>query len=352
MKMLGTPRTLTAAAAAAACAALAALPATASAEATPIGGGSTTLALNDGAAEALQCLEVSVAPVRPASASDEGVSFPITGGRLDGAKGVLRHSGGLRFKKGGARIALTDFTTTLKKKKSVLSAKVNRKARVTAFSLDLRDAEVDDSGIGPVISGVGLVLNRKGAAALNATFDTDAFSAGLDVGTLTVSATPRAIRLVGGQTDLMVDEDAASALASEGISPGLEEGTVANEDGSLGFPITGGRVNAKTLGGRIAHDGGISLTKGETVVRLTDFVIDTRRATLSATVDGGSQKVAILALDLDSPDVTIEGKQVTVAGVTATLTKAAADALNAAFETEAFTEGLTLGVATVRGEAA
>ncbi|CAA9515213.1 MAG: hypothetical protein AVDCRST_MAG13-3030, partial [uncultured Solirubrobacteraceae bacterium] len=43
---------------------------------------------------------------------------------------------------------------------------------------------------------------------------------------------------------------------------------------------------------------------------------------------------------------------VTVANVPARLTKAAADALNAAFGVTAFSEGLQLGVATIRGELA
>ena len=42
----------------------------------------------------------------------------------------------------------------------------------------------------------------------------------------------------------------------------------------------------------------------------------------------------------------------TVGPVTAKLTKAAADALNQAFGTTAFAEGLTIGIATVAAEAA
>ena len=337
---------------AAALAAVALAPSPAAAAPVAIGGGTTTLAIDDGAVDALDGLGISVAPVKPAKAGADGIAFPITGGALEGARGVLRHSGGLVLRKGQTKVALTDYVATLRKKQSRLTAKVNRKARLQAFTLDLSDAEIDSSGIGPVVSGVGLELSRKGAKALNATFDTSAFARGLRIGVLTVAATPRFIRLVGGQTDLELDEGAAAALQSEGITLTPAEGTLVNGDGTLGFPITGGRVNAGTLAGRIGHDGGITLTEGDTSVSLTDFVIDTRKATLSARVNGGDDRVAILALDLASPDVTIDGKDVTVAGVTATLMKAAADALNAAFSTSAFSEGLTIGEATVRGEAA
>ena len=62
--------------------------------------------------------------------------------------------------------------------------------------------------------------------------------------------------------------------------------------------------------------------------------------------------MAIAKLDLADPRVTISGRNVTVAEVGVSLTKAAADTLNQAFATTAFTEGLKLGSATVKGRAA
>ncbi len=46
----------------------------------------------------------------------------------------------------------------------------------------------------------------------------------------------------------------------------------------------------------------------------------------------------------------VEGDTIVVGNVVAKLTAGAAAALNQAFSTNAFTEGLTLGTATVRGE--
>jgi hypothetical protein len=64
------------------------------------------------------------------------------------------------------------------------------------------------------------------------------------------------------------------------------------------FPITGGNVTVYAPGtanpyvqGRIEHDGsGLSLTKGDTEVRLTDVVVDPGNpATLSGKVSAGGQ---------------------------------------------------------------
>ena len=66
----------------------------------------------------------------------------------------------------------------------------------------------------------------------------------------------------------------------------------------------------------------------------------------------GDARVSILDLDLSDAEITAKGRKLTIAGVKATLTKAAADALNAAFGTDAFEEGLEIGTATVSGRAA
>ena len=62
--------------------------------------------------------------------------------------------------------------------------------------------------------------------------------------------------------------------------------------------------------------------------------------------------MSILDLDLSDAEISKSGRRLTIAGVKATLTKTAADALNAAFGTQAFTEGLEIGTATVSGRAA
>ena len=97
------------------------------------------------------------------------------------------------------------------------------------------------------------------------------------------------------------------------------------------------------------HSGGISLTRAATRVELTSFDIvvdDTPQ--LTALVGGA--RVPILNLDVSGLTQEVDGLEVTLGNVRATLTAEAAGALNQAFATTAFSEGLLLGVATVRAE--
>ena len=153
-----------------------------------------------------------------------------------------------------------------------------------------------------------------------------------------------------GATTLALSQGAASALQSLGIAAAPLKPARAGDDG-LAFPITAGKLDAKTYAGQIKHSGGISLTRGATRVDLRNFIINVDAAPdLTARV--GDSRVSILDLDLSDAKISKSGRKLTIAGVKATLTKTAADALNAAFETDAFAEGLELGTATVSGRAA
>ena len=165
------------------------------------------------------------------------------------------------------------------------------------------------------------------------------------------AAKTKAVKLAPkGATTLALSDGAASALQSLGIAAAPLKPARAGDDG-LRFPITAGKLEAKTYAGQIKHVGGISLTRGETRVELRNFVINVDSAPdLTARV--GSSRVSILDLDLSDAEISRSGRRLAIAGVKATLTKAAADALNAAFETDAFAEGLELGTATVSGRAA
>ena len=119
---------------------------------------------------------------------------------------------------------------------------------------------------------------------------------------------------------------------------------------SLAFPITGGSVNAKTYAGSIEHSGGIALTRGATRVELTAFTIDIDD-TPELTALVGGQRVPILTVDLAALKASVKGRTITLEGAALKLTGAAAAALNQAFATTAFTEGLLLGTATVQATA-
>ena len=79
---------------------------------------------------------------------------------------------------------------------------------------------------------------------------------------------------------------------------------------------------------------------------VTDFTIETAPAPkLTALL--GTTRFDLATLDLERRQDRDLRAPVTVGPVTAKLTKGAADGLNQAFGTTAFTEGLTLGTATV-----
>ena len=316
-----------------------------------VAGGSTTLQLDAATAKALKGLGVSVTPITPAKAGSKGVSFPITGGAIDPATaaGTITHGGGLQLRAGGTRVRLTSFTIGVDKTPSI-SVKAGT-ARLHAFTLSLSKAKVARAGLGTTVSGVAVKLSTKGAAALNKAFGVKAFARGLRIGTATVRATPGQIAFTGGATSLALDPGAAQALAGLGIGAAPAAPATASPDGSLAFPITGGKVDAKSLAGTITHSGGLTLTRGATAVTVSDFTIETAPAPrLTALL--GAARFDLATLYLSAAKVATSGRAVSVGPVAAKLTKAAADGLNQAFGTTAFAEGLTLGTASVAAKAA
>lgn len=315
-----------------------------------LSGGATTLKLDAKTGKALKSLGVTVSTTGKARSGKAGVAFPITGGRIDNASaaGTIRHTGGLRLKAGRVSVTLSDFDVKVSKSPSI-SVKVNGGTRLNALRPVLGKAKVTRTAVSTRATNVAVHLTTPAAKALNRAFGVTAFKAKLKLGTVTIDARLKDVVLTGGQTALTLDPGAAAALTSLGVTPGLVGAAVANPDGSLGFPVTRGRVNATTLAGTIDHSGGISLTAGATVVLLTDFRIDTKAAQLTAVINGGA-RAAILDLDLSAPKVEVDGTDISVGNVAGRLTQGAADALNGAFGVTAFTKGLTLGVATVNGQ--
>jgi hypothetical protein len=159
------------------------------------------------------------------------------------------------------------------------------------------------------------------------------------------AARTKPLKFTGGKTTLALAPGAADALASLGVSVSPLKPARAGE-GGIAFPITSGRADAKTLAGAIRHSGGLRLAKGDTVVDLRRFTIRLDDAPDLTAAIGGS-RVSILDLDLSGAKIDAGKRRVTVSGVKATLTAAAADALNSAFGTTAFAEGLEIGTAKV-----
>jgi hypothetical protein len=155
-------------------------------------------------------------------------------------------------------------------------------------------------------------------------------------------------RVSAGETTLRLIPDVAKAITDAGASVAPVDPAAVTDKG-IAFPITSGALDPQTLFGRVAHSGGISLSQGSVVVELRDFTIDLDEdPSLSARV--GHPGVDILDLDLSGLTQSTAGNVVTLGGIEATLTAAAAKALNGAFGVTTFTDGLLLGTATVRAE--
>ena len=169
--------------------------------------------------------------------------------------------------------------------------------------------------------------------------------------------------LTGQSTSVKLDSGFTDALTSLGVKPGTF-GTAKIADGSAKFPITGGNVTVYNPGsipgpfvqGSIEHQGsGLTLTKGDTKVTLSDFVVDPGQpATLKGKVAANGKTVAESATLFDLDGSTLQPLQTDAAAGTATLTGTtvrlssdAATALNGAFSTDAIKGGTTVGIATI-----
>jgi hypothetical protein len=149
-----------------------------------------------------------------------------------------------------------------------------------------------------------------------------------------------------GKTTLALDPGAGAALTSLGVSVAPVAPATAGPDG-IAFPVTGlgGSLFPLTL--QVKHSGGLALSAGATTVSLTDYTIVLGRSpNLVATVNGGP-RVSILKLDLSKTRIRLNSSGLNVGPVKASLTEAAAGALNGAFGVTAFTKGLVLGNATI-----
>ena len=171
------------------------------AEFVRLSGESTSVDLDAATAKVLADNKVSVAPVGPATASQNGgttrVSFPITEGYVavyptdqpSYIRGTFSHSGGLKFTAGGKSLEVTDFIVN--PGDSTLSATVGGSGAV-AHILDLDGTNVkvsqDDQG-NTLLDGTVAKLSSTGADALNKTFGVSLFKAGIPLGVVHVVAT-------------------------------------------------------------------------------------------------------------------------------------------------------------------
>lgn len=146
-------------------------------------GGLTVLDLDRGTAGVLRANGLSVKAIAGASGFPPLFAFPITGGRIDTktAAGTIKHRGGLRFTAGEVSLGVEDFI--IDTDAGVLTARVSgTRTRIPLLTLDTSDADISGVGRLLVVSNVRAALTGEAAAALNATFEVELFTAGLPIG--------------------------------------------------------------------------------------------------------------------------------------------------------------------------
>jgi hypothetical protein len=196
-------------------------------------------------------------------------------------------------------------------------------------------------------SKLALTASAAMAAAVALTTSGSATAAGDVHASQSNSTSSTYVVPTGGATTLRLDPRTAQVLTDNGVSV-----TPASEarvrDGGIAFPVSGGLVNATTLGGKITHRGGLTFSAGGKDLTIRDFTINTSRKTLSAYVDEAGARIPVLDLDLSHAKVSATKHWLRVANVKAGLTSTAAGALDSYFGTSLFQGGLRIGTATVR----
>ena len=189
---------------------------------------------------------------------------------------------------------------------------------------------------------------------------------GTDTGTESASTEPIAAidSLTGTQTAVTLDPSFLEGITGLGLTPATLGGaTLDGTTGVIAFPITGGNVEyydpngsvQPYVTGLINHDGsGLSLSAGDTTVKLENFEVDPDESVLYAKVTVNDEVFAeradVFVLDGSTLNPLMEGTEPGTAvleGTTVSLTATAADALNTVFETDALAEFFLVGIAEI-----
>ncbi len=166
--------------------------------------------------------------------------------------------------------------------------------------------------------------------------------------------------LTGKSTAVKLDASFAKALETLKLTPGVI-GTADLTDGSLIFPITGGKVDyydpAKDyrpyVQGLISHsDSGFSLSAGDTKVDLTNFTIDPGTSKLYGDVAVNGETAATQAYIFNLDGSTLKplqaaGDTAVLEGTRVLISDTAAGVLNKVFKTDAVKADMLVGVAKI-----
>jgi len=158
---------------------------------TPVTGGYTLLKLDAGTAAVLADAGVRIEATGPAigPAGSTTFAFPIVGGEVNKKQlsGRIVHSGGLAITAGNTKLVVKRFVVDLNR--GVLTAKVaGADVRIPLLRLGAVTGGVQASPGLLLLKDVNVRLTATAAQALNQTFNTALFEAGLPIGKATVIA--------------------------------------------------------------------------------------------------------------------------------------------------------------------
>lgn len=150
-----------------------------------------------------------------------------------------------------------------------------------------------------------------------------------------------------GTTTLKLSPAATAALAGAGVAATADKPAKAVE-GGFAFKVTNGKLTTSGYLGSIKHAGGLTLKQAATSKSLTlrNPIAKLAQSGSTLSVLVGEARVVIATLDASGATVEKTRTAFKATGVKATLTKAAADALNATFGTT-LAEGADLGTLDV-----
>jgi|SRR5450830_366642 len=166
--------------------------------------------------------------------------------------------------------------------------------------------------------------------------------------------------LTGVSTAVKLDASFGKALETLKLTPGTV-GTAQLTDGSLVFPITGGKVDyydpskeyRPYVQGLINHAGsGFSLTAGDTKVELTNFTIDPGTSKLygDVAVNGTTAAKQAYIFNLDGSTLKplqTSGDTAILEGTRVLISDTAAGLLNKTFNTDAVKADMLVGIAKI-----
>ena len=166
--------------------------------------------------------------------------------------------------------------------------------------------------------------------------------------------------VTGTSTAIALDKGFTDALTTLGLTPGVTGEGQLTDEGSLVFPITGGNVTVFKPGevspyviGQLQHvTSGLTLTAGDTTVKLSNFNVDPGVSRVYGDVEVNGQPAASSAFLFQLDGRTLEplkteGTDAILTGTKVFISPVAAELLNATFKTDAVTKDLLVGVATI-----